>query len=82
MSHREERGKWKERTPWGRRREEGGRRRGEAVRKEKRRELEPVSYVSEHQDRQPHRAPGNEARGGMAPLRPCPQREWRATGKQ
>lgn len=55
MSQREDRGKWKERTA-------GGRRRGEAVRKEKRRELEPVSYISEHQDRQPHRAPGNEAR--------------------
>lgn len=50
------------------------------MRKEEGRELEPVSYFSEHQDRQPRRAPGNEAQGGTAPLRPCPQRERRATG--
>lgn len=50
------------------------------MRKEKRGELEPVSYVSEHQDRQPRRALGNEAQGGMDPLRPCPWRERRATG--
>lgn len=73
VSQGEERGKWKERAT-------GGRRRGEVMRNEKGRELEPVSYVSEHQDRQPRRAPGNEARGGPAPLRPCPQRERRATG--
>ena len=49
----------------------GGRRRREAMRKEKGGELEPESYVSEHQDRQPRRALGNEAQGGTAPLRPC-----------
>lgn len=75
MSQREERGKWKGRAA-------GGRRRGEAMRKEKRGKLEPVSSVSEHQDRQPSRAPGNEAQGGMAPLQPCPRRGWRATGEQ
>lgn len=77
-------------APWAREKREGsgkggqlgGRRRGEAMRKEKRGKLEPVSSVSEHQDRQPSRAPGNEAQGGMAPLQPCPRRGWRATGEQ